>query len=210
MKLIKKITLKDVCGVIGSLDNLVKMKNEGPLPLMEVIGMARSAKPAESDKGEYVIFLGTFQATNLRTGEVYQSGKAILAGAAVDLLYGVMIGRPAGSGDVQFGFRYSARHDESAITKYVFVVESMIKPAKTDPLQMLSAAIASGAEIPLLTNLAPSTQADPETGEVKPGVPDPDEYAEKGANAETVASDSDLAKAVEAAPQKSGKKGGAK
>lgn len=145
MKLLKKITIKDIFGKVGTLENLTAMKANGPMHIADIIGMARSAKPGSSPQGEYVAFLGMFRAVNAH-GEEFQSGKCILVGAATDLLYGALVGKE--SGDVQFAFRISAHYDSTAITQYVYDIESLLKPMKSDPLLLLQNVVNNGGEIP--------------------------------------------------------------
>lgn len=154
---LKKLTVRDICGPV---DIKAVIKNDdanpgAPLWLTEVIGVATAARPGSvAGTGQsYVRFLGSFQGTNLATGQIFQSGAAILPGAIPDMLFGALQMGNA----VQFGFRIGVVYDEAAATKYVYVSESMTKQAPTDPLAMLAAAIKNGSELPELPALSGPT-----------------------------------------------------
>ncbi len=174
MKIEKKITVKGVCGQIKLqrlMGGLAENQTIGDtVPLMTVIGIARRYTVVQSDKGESIKFLGNFKATNLETGEVTQSGACFLPGALPDMLFGA-IGENA-EREVQFGFKIGAHFDESAITKYVYDVESLMPMSENDPLALLESAIARG--VPLLTAVADTAPvADPVAAPASEPEPEP-------------------------------------
>lgn len=138
-KAIKKISVKTVYGSV-KLPALIKGLPEGAsigpeMPLMEIVGICRDYSVVATDKGESLKFVGQFKATNLETGEIFVSGACFLPGALPDMLYGAI--GPNRESDVQFAFRISAHYDESAITKYVYDVESLIPISESDSLALL-------------------------------------------------------------------------
>lgn len=144
MKILKKITVRDVCGKI-TIDDIAKAKSEGVLQLCDIIGIARKARPGSTAMGEFVKFVGSFRAKNLQTGEIFSSGAVILPGAVPDLLYGAL---GETEGEVQFGFRVGIKYDENAIAKYVYEVESLLAPSEADPVELLASRISSGGQLP--------------------------------------------------------------
>jgi hypothetical protein len=167
---LKKITVRDMLG--GAPDIKAIIKNDeanpgAPLWLCEVIGVCTAARPGtvQGTGQTYVRFLGSFQGTVYASGQIFQSGAAILPGAIPDMLFGALQMGHA----VQFGFRIGVIFDQTAATKYVYVVESMTKQAATDPLAMLAAAIKSGAELPALPQLSGPTTLSPEIAKARNG-----------------------------------------
>jgi hypothetical protein len=134
MDILRKITLKAVCGKLD-FEKLLSAPDK-KLSLMRVYGIARKAKPDQSDLGAFIRFSGSFRAENMETGEVFQSGVLILPGVAQDLLNGALDGE--GVEDVQFGFEIGAHYDADSVTKYVYDVKSLVAPAQDDPLERMS------------------------------------------------------------------------
>lgn len=121
--------------VLAKLEKVAGDKAKNYLALADVFGIAKKYKPGESDNGPFIAFLGQFKGINLATGNEYTSGKFFGPKMIEESLWGVM-----GEGeisDVQFAFRIGCKYDASAATKYVYVAESLIKPAENDALAML-------------------------------------------------------------------------
>lgn len=142
-KVEKKITVKGVCGAIKLQKLMAGLSDDavtGPsIPLMSLIGIARRYKVVPTDKGESIKFLGSFKAVNLATGEETVSGACFLPGAIPDLIFGAL--GDSADREVEFAFRISAHFDSSAITKYVYDVESLIPVSEADPLKQLERAM---------------------------------------------------------------------
>jgi len=143
--LLRRITVRDVVGKAFMKDlpeNLSKAPGKR-LGLMRILGVASRAKPGATDKGEYVRFIGRFKATNLITGEVFQGSQCILPHFVGEMIHAAMTsGGPGLSGleaqnESQFAFDIGAHYDESAITRYVYDVTSLIPPAASDALTLL-------------------------------------------------------------------------
>lgn len=137
MQIVRKITLKGVCGKVD-LEKLLKAPGKR-MELMKVFGVARKAAPGSTAIGDFVRFSGSFRAVNSVTGESFQAGGMILPPIAQDLLAGALEGD--GVEDVNFGFSVAVHYDADAIAKYVYEVESLLPPAQDDPLERLGAAL---------------------------------------------------------------------
>lgn len=139
MNVIRKITVKAVCGAID-IEKLIAAPDK-QIKLARIFGIATKAKPGASDFGEFVKFQGQFRAINLETGAEYQSGGLILPPVAQDFLEGALSGENVES--VQFGFDITVRFDNTAIAKYVYEVTPLLEPQENDPLTLLGKTINS-------------------------------------------------------------------
>lgn len=148
MQIVRKITLKGVCGKID-IEKLIVAPGKR-IELMKVYGVARKAAPGESPIGQYVRFSGSFRAVNTMTGETYQSGGLILPPIAQDLLAGALEGDNVE--DVNFGFGIAVHYDADAIAKYVYEVESLLTPSQEDPLERLGEALGVVTVAPALAD----------------------------------------------------------
>jgi hypothetical protein len=137
INLISKITIKTVYGNID-VEKLINAPGK-QLELMDVYGICRKATPGTSEYGEYMKFRGSFRATNLDTGESFQSGAVILPRVAEEALAGAITDD---TNEIQFGFRVVVRYDASAVTKYVYSVIPLLAPAENDPVTLLENQIA--------------------------------------------------------------------
>ena len=154
--LLRRITVRDVLGkaFMSDLAAHLAAAKAKKLGLMRVIGVASRAKPGSTDKGDYVRFIGRFKATNLQTGEVFQSSQCILPNFIGEQIHAAMTaGRAAGieglehQNESQFAFDIGAHYEESSVTKYVYDVASLIPPSQTDALAMLESTL----KLPQLT-----------------------------------------------------------
>ena len=162
---VKKLTVRDILGGAPNIKAIINHDEANPgaeLWLVEIIGIATAYRPGTvKDTGQpYIRFLGSFQGTNLETGQMFQSGSCILPGAIPDLLFGALQMGNA----VQFGFKIGVKFEQKAATKYVYVVESMTEQSSTDPLAQLANAIRSGGAMPQLPPLAGTVALPAEIG----------------------------------------------
>lgn len=138
---LRKITIA-TCLAAPSMELLARLEKKGQgsrADVLDVIGIATKFKPGTSDKGEYVKFIGQFQAKNLETGDEFISGAAIFPKMIEESLWGVM-GQEVTN--VRFGYRIGVKYDRDAATKYVYVATPLTKPAENDALKLLAAEIA--------------------------------------------------------------------
>ena len=131
--LLRKLTVKSV-GCKPDFEALLAAPDKR-MKLCRFYGIARKAKPDNSDFGDFVRFTGSFRGVNLADGEIYEAGALILPGVAQDLLAGALDNEEVS--DVQFAFEIGLKYDATVVTKYTYTVESLIKAAENDPLQML-------------------------------------------------------------------------
>lgn len=137
-KLLRKITIKDVVGKLADkLEELIAAKGK-TVPLMRVYGIARRYKAGQTDKGEFVKFVGQFAATNLSTGDEFISSACILPNFVGESIHAAMQGE---SGDemneTQWAFQIGAHYDATAVTKYVYDVQPLKSPGQSDALTLL-------------------------------------------------------------------------
>lgn len=129
--LVSKISVKKVMGA----------KPRAPEPgksemLMQVIGVATGTKVKDTDFGQSIALLGSFQATNLKTGKVYRSGVCYLPNLALDLIAPQLSDKDTKA--VEFAFNIGVVYDEGSATSYVYFAEPVIAPGENDPLEMLT------------------------------------------------------------------------
>jgi len=168
-EILRKLTIKAI-GCKPDFNKLLETEGK-KMKLAKIYGIARKAKPDSSEYGNFVRFTGSFRAVNLDTGEIYESGAMILPGVAQDLLAAALDNDSVT--DVQFGFEIGIAYAPDVVTKYVYTVESMIKPAENDPMLMLEKQLAAQAApalaAPAAENApAPDAGAAPESAK-KPG-----------------------------------------
>lgn len=134
---VRKITL----GVIKVQPDIeVLLAAEGKrMECADIYGIAKKAKPGQSDFGPYVAFLGSFRAVRLSDGQVFESSKIILPQFLEEDLF-ACFGEGL-EGDVEFAFRITAKYDKESATKYVYDAKPLIKPAENTQLENLLARV---------------------------------------------------------------------
>lgn len=140
-EMLKKLTLKG-CGVQPDAEMVAKLekmwekdKKSARIEVLDIIGIARKAKPGTSTYGDYLRFAGQFKATNLLTKQEFTAGACILPAFLEEQLFSVM-GAEAVN-DVQFAFRISVVYDDKGARKYQYAAQPLLKAAENDPLAML-------------------------------------------------------------------------
>lgn len=146
MAMVRKITAKVVCGMP---DKRAIINSDGePMWQMAVYGSAHRSIAGETDYGPYIKFRGRFEAINLDSGETFQSSNLILPPIAEELLEDALTADNVKS--VEFGLRVGVRKDESSVSGYVWVAESIRDTEETDPLERLRAELTDAKVIPML------------------------------------------------------------
>lgn len=143
MQIVKKLSAKTIIGnVLGAftVDEKTKQPVIGELvALFQVVGIAVTIKTGTSTYGDWQSFKGTFEATNLLTGEVFRAGELFLPEVAENML----VGPVTQHGEVQFGFEIGARsvkdRTNDQIVKYEFTCKPLLDTAENDPLEALKA-----------------------------------------------------------------------
>lgn len=129
-KILSKISFKTVCGKV----NRRELTADGsPKLVMRVLGQANGIKTGNTDFGEFTAFVGSFEVTNVETGEISRSGKMFLPMAAEVMLAGALAGS---TGPVGFGFDIGVREADNQIG-YEYTAESIFDVAETDPIEQM-------------------------------------------------------------------------
>lgn len=129
MNLLSKISMK----TIGAD---VEASKEGPIALAHVLGIAKGVKTGQSTYGDWTAFVGSFEAVNLETGEIFRAGKCFLPEIATSLLAGALTDAET----VQFALEIGARPAKNAVG-YEYTVTPLIGPSESDELSMLKKAL---------------------------------------------------------------------
>jgi len=124
MDIVSKITVKGICGALK--------EPEKPVKLLQVYGLVRSSEVGKTTYGEYIRFRGNFEAVNLETGQMYQSGALILPAIAESLLYGAAASLEEGSA-LRFAFEIGIKPSKSP-TGYDYTVTPLVEGSENDPL----------------------------------------------------------------------------
>ncbi len=136
--IVKKLSVKQL---LGHAPDAPERGSTAPIWLADVIGRAVSIKQGESNFGPWVALMGEFIARQIPTGEKgetvehFKSGQVFVPDLVLNLIEPAML---ATGGAVEFGFRLGIKRDDTAATKYVYVAESLIEPAESDPLTSLA------------------------------------------------------------------------
>lgn len=132
---VKKITVKTVCGRL-------EKPTENKI-VMRLFGQANGKQAGQSNLGEYVAVLGTFEAINTTTGEAMRSGRAILPPLVTDLI----IGQLTDKGTVQFALDIGIKPSTSPVG-YDYFCKPLIDSGDSDPLSALKKQVASAETKP--------------------------------------------------------------
>jgi hypothetical protein len=138
----KKITVKTVC---GKIKDVLPKEFKKEIPLMRVVGMVRSYSTPDTEYGPYLRLKGSFEATNILTGEVARSGTCILPEVASDALEAVLMDDDIKT--VNFGFDIGVKPSDIPIG-YEFTATPLIESNDMDPLQQLSNSISKALPKP--------------------------------------------------------------
>ena len=147
MRIAKKISVKEVVGPVRT--HLLKLvdKETGTIPngvsvpLCTFIGKATGWQVKETDMGDSILLKGFFEGTSLiadKEGKFnkVRGGQCYLPGSAAEMVSGMFDDKVQG---IEFAFRISIVSDDTAITGYVYNVDSLIEPQEDDALGRLAA-----------------------------------------------------------------------
>jgi hypothetical protein len=142
--IISKITVSS----IGCKPGLVVALPDGELelPLCRIYGNLTSRKEQfDKDKGNtYVFFQGTFEAINMQSGEVFQSGKLFLPGGISQMVEDAVSKNPDSS--IAFAFQLNAIKAKNPIG-YSYRVLALKNPYVNDPLDEIRKLVAAAGSI---------------------------------------------------------------
>lgn len=141
MDILKKITIKDVCGrtrIIAPEGH----KDGDPIPdrlLMLVMGMVTRVSDGNAQYGDFIKLHGQFEATNLSNNKQFAAGACILPDVANDMVHAQFAAE--GVTTVQFAFRIGVKVNDSVAIGYEYYAEPVVSMAENDPLAALRKAI---------------------------------------------------------------------
>lgn len=155
VKIVKKITVKDV---VASADKtkfpkygLVAGKTHAH-PLFLILGRLTGVESKDTDKGTYILFRGTFEATRSCDGEKFKATSMILPGPTDGVIeqgwFNAMPRDENGAPDpsrampIAFAFNVGVEPQEGGVTGYRYTCEAIDigDDAETDPLASIRAA----------------------------------------------------------------------
>lgn len=128
VEIVNKISIKKICG------RPHPPKDDKPVYLMEIFGIATGVKTGTSNYGDWTAFTGTFQALNIETRKIYRSGKLFVPQIIENLILPAL----ENSDSVEFAFRIGIRKDETSATGYTYIADPMLPVAENDPIELLS------------------------------------------------------------------------
>lgn len=132
--MIRRITLRTIGLVVKDIRAACEKAGEGKgVALAKIVGSSSEAKTGQTDKGQFTALLGEFVGVNLLTGEVFNSGKAILPNFISEQLAAAL----NVSNAVDFALEIGAKADDSAVTGYVYTVRSLVDAEPTDKMKKL-------------------------------------------------------------------------
>jgi len=148
-KLLRKLTIRTA---VGSKADILAAAMTGrerdkdpvgePVPILRVVGHVNGYKTGQSDYGDYVELKGSFQGTNLLTGEVTDGvNTAILPDVVGESVAQALKG---GAEAAQFAVEIDVAYVEKAATMYEFSTRTLLKPQTAAPVAGILAQL--GAE----------------------------------------------------------------
>jgi hypothetical protein len=135
----KKLSVAKVFGKINAAI-ISKQGDGGKLAIMRVFGSANGIKTGISDFGEWRALTGQFRATNIQTGEVFDSAVCFIPDVALDLVCAQLEG---GAKAVDFAFDISAVLDETVAVGYSYQASPLIQAEEESPISRLESKIAA-------------------------------------------------------------------
>lgn len=183
LRALKKITFRDVVGKPEKIKHKIQVPTADgmsteekevwlarPGDLMAVIGKAHNHRSGNTPLGDYMEFVGTFEAYRLSDGEVFQSTRCIFPPIAGDMAEEAYLSakRNDDSAIVEFGFVVGVEPDHRSAEGYRFTCKPLRAEAdrSADPLAELKSSLAAsfaqalGAEVTAKLGLpAPGDQA---------------------------------------------------
>lgn len=143
IKLVSKLSMKSIFG--NPRTALPANDKETSGPLVRIVGTVGSVKSGESNFGEWLAFIGQFQAVNLKTNEVFRSGKMFLPTVAQDMLLGAV--QSVDSSGVEFAFDIGIMRDDEAQVGYQYVVVPLLEVSEADPCARLLAQVGGAPQL---------------------------------------------------------------
>lgn len=118
-----------------------------PTMIATLYGRCTDKKIGTSDFGDYIRFMGEFEAVNAATGDAYRAGKMIVPGVLEGLLDSAI--SVEDNEAVDFAVEVWVEPSERGNTGYTYNIKPLIKPKESDVLGELRA-LAAGSAAPAL------------------------------------------------------------
>lgn len=138
--LLKKLSVKGVCGNIKTPEPGVTV------PLMVIMGYAKTLQVKPTLFGDSIGFHGDFKAIDVTTGEEFRSGVCYLPDVAASLLSNAL--DVSGGSAVEFAFNIGiigvAPRVEGETGKYEYRCAALMNASENDPLRALEARLKQG------------------------------------------------------------------
>jgi hypothetical protein len=131
MEILRKLTIKNTGWNTAELKAAVTKAPS--TDILKIAGVITAIRPGQTQLGEYAELVGQFQAVNLVTGEMFQSGKAILPNFIAD----PMVDASKGGSEVEFAIQIGVKRNEGSVVGYEFSVKPLVEPKVSDKLAKL-------------------------------------------------------------------------
>lgn len=138
---LKKITIKDVCGVERGEDVKEFMRQEAERggELIAIAGEVTGYGGKATQFGESFFLIGLFVAQNRKTGEVFKSSKVYLPKDVTENIMSAFISRKTDEQSVKFQLSVSVVKDKSSAVGYAYLCEPIRTPEAVSREQELLA-----------------------------------------------------------------------
>jgi hypothetical protein len=153
MSLLKKITAKTVLGDVKKIAFGDDKQLEKGFPAMRVLGVVRNVQTGTSDYGDWVKFKGSFKATNLLTGEEFNSSALMLPEVASDLLDTAIQSVGDDFESIECAFDIGLKGADTSIG-YEYTVTPLVEMSTSDPIVALEKQLPAMPKVKQLENKA--------------------------------------------------------
>lgn len=165
-EIVGKLTLKTIgCGKTA-IQAATSADKENAVLLATFIGICGKVKPGamvdpSGESREFNRLIGTFQAANNLTGEIYQSNTALLPDLVSD-----QIASACGPDEkeVEFAVQFLARYSEKAATNYVFSARPLLAAQPSDKMAALMEKANAQLQLSAPEPVAPAEPVAPDAG----------------------------------------------
>ena len=126
--LVKKISTASVYGKISNEDKV------SPKALYRVFGVTAGVKTGETQYGTWTAFVGEFQAVNVETGEVFNSGKCFLP----EIVESGILVQLAQAESVKFAFEIGIKPNEEVAIGFEYTARPLLQPQENNLLSSMA------------------------------------------------------------------------
>jgi len=146
MEISKKITLSSM-GLGKTVIRAAVDGETGPVSLARILGKSTAAEPKQTDFGESIKLKGTFQGTNLLTGETFTSAVAYIPDFIADPLAEAL----KETDSVEFAIEIFAKASTKSPVGYEYGVRSLLETRPANAILDLIARVDERAALPAPT-----------------------------------------------------------